>query len=141
MVVTLPNSESRPSKIKKFFFSNKSLSRPLISKDTLKYLSFGNLCDAEKWLNIYRWKQVRRGYTLPELEKIGERNGLEIQKVAYYLSGKVLELWDLATFSKLNDVFPINFFLLFPFMHILNLFEKGRSDNSAVIAASYIRKN
>ena len=137
-IVTLPNSDGAPSLVKRLIFRfRKGIGRLLASRDLRQYLEFTDINDAEEWLNINRWQQVRRGYTEDELDRTARRLGLRVDKVRYYLSGKVLEFWDLATFSRLNDVFPLNFFLLSPVMHLLNFIERGTRKNAAVIGVKF----
>lgn len=140
-IVTLPNSDAEPSLFKRSIFRFRNgIGRFLTSRDLRKYLEFKNINEAEEWLNINRWQQVRRGYTEDELKEIASRLGLRIDMVCYYLSGKVLEFWDMATFSRLNDIFPLNFFLLSPVMHLLNFIERGTRKNAAVIGVKFIVK-
>ena len=137
-IVTLPNSDGVPSLLKRFIFRfRKGIGRLLISRDIRKYLDFTDINAAEEWLNVNRWQLVRRGYNEDELEDNAQRHGLRINKICYYLSGKVLEFWDMATFSRLNDIFPFNFFLLSPVMHLVNFVERGTRKNAAVIGVKF----
>jgi len=133
-IATLPNSEGQASGIKRWLFG-KPWGRRFASQEIQSYFGFQSLKEAEEWLNIHRWDQVRRGYVLVELKERLSHHGLEVTEFGYYHSSWILELWDLATFTRLNDFVPFNFLICGFLFHLLGRGRnEGSSFNSGVIA-------
>lgn len=139
-IATLPNSDiAQPSRIKRLLFSSKKWGPYFVSKDAAEYFKFKNIKNAELWFSIKRWEQARWGYSIQKLAKYLRTYNLKLMNFCYYFSSMVLEIWDLITFTRLNDLFPLNFILAAPVFHLIKEFDKGKSCNSACFAIKFNR--
>lgn len=118
LIMTFPNKEMQVGWFKNLLF-NQSKMRFLADPTIKKYFSFPSLKEAERWYSFYRWQHVRRGYTLEEIKARLGRYNLKVFDFIYYPSKTLTELWEIITFSRINQLFPYVLIFFVPFFYIL----------------------
>ena len=128
LVMTFPNSQMQAGWFKSLLFNHPRL-RFLADPTLVKYFSFPNLKEAERWYSVFRWQHVRRGYALERVKKRLAKYNIKIESSIYFPSSFLTELWEIVTFSRINSLFPYILFVFVPLFYLLPK-KEGEESNS-----------
>jgi ubiquinone/menaquinone biosynthesis C-methylase UbiE len=86
-----------------------------------------------------RWKQVRRGYSMNNLQKLLERKNFRLVSFSFFQTGVCRFFHNLAVSSRLDDIFPANFVMFAPVIHIFKFYNNGPEGSCAELAFKVVK--
>ncbi|MFH0864271.1 MAG: class I SAM-dependent methyltransferase [Candidatus Gottesmanbacteria bacterium] len=118
IIITLPNRDLQADWLKQFVFKHPRF-QFLIDPDFKQYFSYKNIYQADEWYRKERWQHTKLGYSSDEICNYLSKLGIKVEKVIYYPNRLLSRVWDIATFSFINKLFPFCLILLVPFFWII----------------------
>lgn len=128
LIMALPNRQIKAGYFKSLVYKQ-PFWRFLVDPACKKYFAFSSFKEAEEWYTSYRWQQVRWGYSLAEIKTRLSRYHFQILDSIYFPNRFLSELWEIITFSRINQLFPYILLLFGPLFFLLPK-SKGDKDNS-----------